>query len=77
MSRGEIPVLQGGVKKAMLALEFYICAHLEICIQWGGVRECMVKISTDQGHYLGHMGRKMLRIFSYLAPHEAGHIGSA
>ena len=72
MSRGETPVLQGGVKKAMLALEFYMCTHLE-----GRVRECVVKINTDQGHHLGHIGRKMLRILSYLAPHEAGHTGSA
>ena len=77
MSRGEIPVLQGGVKKTLLALEGYVCAHLEMCLQWGRVRECVVKINTDQGHHLGHMGRKMLRIFSYLAPHESGHPRSA
>lgn len=59
MSRGETPVPQGGVKKAMLALEFYMCAHLEICIQWGRVRECVVKINTDQGHHLGKKKAKV------------------
>ena len=57
-SRREIPVLHGVVKKTMLALESYICTHLEVCFQWGRIKEYLVKINTDQGHSLGDMRRK-------------------